>query len=363
MNTACLLLAACLAMAAATTQERWELYKQKHNKNYPEHLERIKREIWRSNVELIEKHNARFARSLENYTLGENQFTDEDPSILYQDNDFYEEDEPTHCSMVFKRTPNITLPEAVDWRPKGYVTPVKNQELCGSCWAFSAVGSLEGQHYKATGKLVNLSESNLVDCSAEWGNDGCEGGNIDQAFRYIIDNKGINTADSYPYTPKQGLCKFSKNSIGATMTGYACLPAGDEDALKEAVATVGPVSVAIDSRPLEFKSYKFGVLYSASCSSTRLTHAVLVVGYGRSNGMDYWIVKNSWGTGWGDSGYVLMSRNRNNNCGIATQAFYPVAGGNTALGDTGNAAVLNETNLRILLLALLLAYRSIVFIF
>ncbi|XP_059138688.1 procathepsin L-like [Physella acuta] len=326
MLAACL--AACLAMAAATTQERWELYKEKHNKNYPEHLERIKREIWRSNVELIEKHNARYARGVLTYKVNENKFADELAANLYVNRDFYEEDVDYPCTYMFNKSSNKKLPKVVDWRSKGYVTPVKDQGECGSCWAFSAVGSLEGQNFKATGKLTSLSESQLVDCSTTSGNDGCDGGNVIQAFHFIKEDGGIDSAENYPYTPEENFCKYIRKPVAATVRGSVCIPPGDEDALKEAVATIGPVSVTIDADDSTFALYDDGVYYTPNCSSNTLTHAVLVVGYGSLKGQDYWLVKNSYGTTWGKSGFMLMARNKGNHCGIASAAVYPLVGNN-----------------------------------
>jgi len=216
------------------------------------------------------------------------------------------------------------LPKTVDWRTKGYVTPVKDQGQCGSCWSFSTTGSLEGQNFKKTGKLISLSEQNLVDCSGSQGNQGCGGGWPDWAFEYVKSNNGIDTEESYPYTAQDGECKFDGNSIGARCTGYTDIEATSEDALQKAVATVGPISVCIDAGHESFQSYKSGVYNEPECSTDMLDHAVLAVGYGTENGVDYWLVKNSWNTIWGEEGYIKMSRNKANQCGIATKASFPI---------------------------------------
>merc|ERR1719362_2512481 len=192
---------------------------------------------------------------------------------------------------------------SVDWVKEGYVTGVKNQAQCGSCWAFSATGSLEGQHFKKTGKLVSLSEQNLVDCEKQ--DFGCMGGLMAHAFAYIEKNNGIDTESSYPYTAKTGKkCLFKPKDVGATLQSYKTIPTGKEDELQKAVASVGPVSVAIDASQRSFHFYKKGVYYEPDCSSIRLDHGVLAVGYGTDTGKDYWMVKNSWGTTWGMEGYI-----------------------------------------------------------
>ncbi|XP_041089807.1 procathepsin L-like, partial [Polyodon spathula] len=146
----------------------------------------------------------------------------------------------------------------------------------------------------------------------------------DQAFQYIKDNGGIDTEESYPYEAEDGKCRYSPQSIGATCSGYVDIPSGDENALQEAVATIGPISVAIDAGHISFQLYESGIYSEPECSSLDLDHGVLAVGYGSNKGKDYWLVKNSWGLSWGDNGYIMMSRNKNNQCGIATASSYPL---------------------------------------
>ena len=216
-------------------------------------------------------------------------------------------------------------PTKVDWREKGAVTEVKDQGDCGSCWAFSATGALEGQNFRKTGHLVSLSEKNLIDCmhnNKTDDNNGCKGGWMDRAFKYVRDNHGLDTEKSYPYLPQEDDCKFKPSTVGATDVGFVDLPKGDEVALATAVAAHGPISVAIDASNPSFMFYDHGIYNEPVCCNDIecLDHAVLVVGYGP----EYWLVKNSWATTWGMAGYMKMPRDGSNQCGIATKASYPL---------------------------------------
>jgi len=222
--------------------------------------------------------------------------------------------------------PETPLATVVDWRTKGAVTGIKDQGQCGSCWSFSATGSIEGVHFLSAGKLVSLSEQNLMDCSTAYGNQGCNGGLMNSAFNYVIANHGIDTEMSYPYQTAQSTCRFSTANIGATISGLKNVAAGNEAALVAAI-NMNPVSVAIDASHNSFQLYKSGVYYESACSASRLDHGVLAIGYGTDDttNSDFFLVKNSWGVSWGMQGFINMARNKNNNCGIATQASYPVA--------------------------------------
>ncbi|GBM48154.1 Cathepsin L [Araneus ventricosus] len=290
-------------------------------KTYDEQEETLRRSILLNRLLSIVKFNLRNLT----YTLGLNKYSDLSHEEYMKHLNGYKIGNTSRINPKPFVPPNNTkLPDKVDWRDQGLVTPVKDQGQCGSCWAFSSTGALEGQTKKKTGNLISLSEQNLVDCVSE--NSGCDGGWMDPAFDQVEKEKGIDTEKSYPYVGIQDSCFFNPLTIGATCKGYVDIPSGDENALKQAVATVGPIAVAIDAEDEGFFSYKSGIYDQPNCPNDVgfLTHAVLVVGYGTENGLDYWLVKNSWGPTWGMDGYIKMSRNKNNQCGIATKASYPM---------------------------------------
>ena len=318
-------------------QEQWRSFKTVHKKQYEtETEEKFRMKIYMDNVHHIELHNQKYAKKMVNYKLAVNAYADLlHHEFVYMLNGYNRTnrlvaahalpDKYAADGITFIPPANVELPDKIDWREKGAVTEVKDQGHCGSCWSFSATGALEGQHFRKTKKLVSLSEQNLVDCSSKFGNNGCSGGLMDNAFRYIKANHGIDTEKSYPYEGIDDKCRYSPKNSGATDRGYVDIESGSEDQLKSALATIGPISVAIDASQRSFQFYSEGVYDEPQCSSENLDHGVLAVGYGTSDdGVDYWIVKNSWGLSWGDKGYIMMSRNSDNQCGIATQASYPL---------------------------------------
>ncbi|XP_017579000.1 procathepsin L-like [Pygocentrus nattereri] len=320
-----------VARAASISLEDLEFHtwKLKFDKIYHSVKEESQRKmIWLNNRKQVLLHNMLADQGIKTYRLGMTYFADMDNQeyrqILKGCLGTFNRTKIHSATTFLQQAGGAVLPDTVDWREKGYVTDVKDQKFCGSCWAFSATGALEGQMFQKTGNLVSLSEQQLVDCSWAFGNEGCNGGWMDQAFEYVKENGGLDTEESYPYEGIDKECRFNPATVGATCTAYVDINKGDEEALQEAVATVGPVSVAIDAGESSFQLYESGVYDEPSCSSSELDHGVLAVGYGTESGQDYWLVKNSWGIEWGDKGYIKMSRNKNNQCGIATAASYPL---------------------------------------
>ncbi|XP_037532056.1 cathepsin S, ortholog2, tandem duplicate 1 [Nematolebias whitei] len=326
---ASLLLVSLCAGAAAMFDSRldvhWELWKKTHGKNYQNEEENVRRRgLWEKSLMLITTHNLEASMGLHTYDLGMNFMGDLTADEILQS--FATLTPPTNLQRTpspFTGASGSSAPDTVDWREKGSVTRVKMQGSCGSCWAFSAAGALEGQLAIKTGKLIDLSPQNLVDCSTKYGNHGCNGGFMHHAFQYVIDNQGIDTDASYPYTAQQQDCRYNPAYRTANCSRYAFLPEGDEAALMEGISNIGPIAVAIDATRPRFAFYKNGVYNDPTCTQN-VNHAVLTVGYGTLNNQDYWLVKNSWGTTFGDEGYIRMARNQKNQCGIALYGCYPI---------------------------------------
>jgi len=318
----CLLAVQVFAKTEQEYEVAFESWVQENGKVYDQHELLYRFRVFKQNMDFVEQFNSEGHE----YTVGMNQFADlTNTEFLERYTGFNNPLIPTFdAEHAFEYDQTQALPTSVDWRTKGVVTGVKDQGQCGSCWSFSTTGSVEGA-WALNYSLVSLSEQNLMDCSRSYGNLGCNGGLMDSAFQYIIANKGIDTEASYPYEESTSYnCRYKAANKGASISNYKDVTKGSESALQNAVVYRGPVSVAIDASNMSFQLYKSGVYYEPKCSSTNLDHGVLAVGYGTGTSGDYWIVKNSWGTSWGDKGYIYMARNKNNNCGIATQASFPI---------------------------------------
>ncbi|CAN0317739.1 unnamed protein product [Lampetra planeri] len=335
------LLACLVALVGALAVSRpdpaldghWEAWTAYFKKAYTQ-TDGIKRRlIWEENMRFVDRHNLEHSMGLHSYTLGMNHLADLTVDEFRKTMNGYRrgsrERHEGHHTSTFLAPENYEVPQSMDWRDQGLVTPIKNQGLCGSCWAFSSTGALEGQWKRRSGELVPLSEQNLLDCSRPEGTEGCGGGWMDDAFQYVLDQGGIDSESDYPYTATDvDSCHYDPSRMVAQMSGFVDVRKGSEKDLITAVASVGPVSVAIDAGHQSFQLYESGIYYEPECNSTELDHAVLVVGFGvkgrGENGKKFWIVKNSWSTSWGDEGYILMARDRKNNCGIASAASYPL---------------------------------------
>ncbi|KAM4644295.1 cathepsin K isoform 2-T2 [Amazona ochrocephala] len=303
---------------------QWDLWKKTHRKQYNGKADEVARRlIWEKNLKYINTHNLEHALGVHTFELAMNHLGDmtSEEVVRTMTGLKVPRGHPHHNETLYVPDWTERAPAAVDWRRKGYVTPVKNQGQCGSCWAFSSVGALEGQLKRRTGKLLSLSPQNLVDCVAS--NDGCGGGYMTNAFEYVRQNRGIDSEDAYPYIGQDQSCMYSPTGKAAKCRGYRKIPEGNEKALKRAVARIGPVSVGIDASLPSFQFYSRGVYYDESCNAQNINHAVLAVGYGTQKGTKHWIIKNSWGEEWGNKGYVLLARNMNNACGIANLASFP----------------------------------------
>ncbi|XP_017008395.3 cathepsin L1-like [Drosophila takahashii] len=218
------------------------------------------------------------------------------------------------------------LPKKWDWRSQKAVSPVRDQGSCYSCWAFATAAAIESHYFIKTKKRILLSPQHLIDCTLN--NNGCNNGTVTNAMNYITENDGIATEQSYPYEGIQGKCRNKDGKIGATISGFTRIPEGDEMSLADAVAFKGPVVAVIDSDHYSLSKYSYntGIYYEPKCSPNfkGKAHSILVVGFGTESGQDYWLAKSSWGVGWGIDGYIKISRNNENHCGIASYAKYPV---------------------------------------
>lgn len=274
-----------------------------------------------NNIEYINNHN----KNNKSYDLEVNQF------IYNKYNNEYNVNK-SHIKLNNNYT-NIEnfkdikyVPYNLDWRKSNKVSSVKNQLNCGSCWAFSTAEAIESAWAIKHNKLYNLSEQELVDCSHNYGNNGCEGGSMDNGFKYVIDN-GLCTNESYPYIAKENQCLNNECESVVSIKNYTDVQNNDEKILKKAV-TINPVSVAIQANKRSFQFYKSGIYTDIDCGF-ELDHGVLLIGYGYDllNNLDYWIIKNSWGESWGENGYIRIQRNIDDErglCGVAMMPSFPI---------------------------------------
>lgn len=301
--------------------EDFEAFKVKHDKSYDAAEHESRKHIFRQNLRYINSKN----RAGMTFTLAVNHLAAHTSKEMKTMRGFHY----THGNKggkVFSliELPKQDVPEQWDWRLQGAVTPVKDQAICGSCWSFGTTGTIEGANFLKTGKLIRLSQQELVDCAWGFGNNGCDGGEDFRAYKYLMANGGLTSEDQYgQYLGIDGYCKKETVTPVVQISNYTTLPQGDLNALKVAIFNKGPISVAIDASHKGFSFFADGVYYDPECKNgpDDLDHAVLAVGYGVMNGQAYWLIKNSWSTYYGNDGYVLMSQ-KDNNCGVATDASF-----------------------------------------
>ncbi len=294
----------------------------KYGKTYASFADREHRlRVFQQNLELIEKHNS---EGNSDYTLAVNQFADltwdefknyylSEMPLSSLKKDHCQEDESTGA-----------FPDEKDWNKEGKVQRVKNQASCGSCWAFSAVGAIESALAIKNGALPDLAEQELVDCSGEYGNEGCGGGFMHWAFNYVLDHN-INDGKDYEYTAEDGNCRTDEIGKGKTEINGCVKAEASVHGLAEAISK-SPVAVAFAVQN-DFRFYKSGVYNPASCPG-QINHGVLAFGYDNKAEIPYYFVKNSWGTAWGDKGFFKISQGKGRGtCSIAGNGYnyYPLA--------------------------------------
>ena len=269
---------------------------------------------WIQKDKFIKEHN----EEQQSYTVGHNQFSDwthgEYKAILQR------KETEKNPEFVFKARPSTTY-EPISWVDQGCVNDIQDQGQCGSCWAFASVDSMEGRHCVATGELLKFSEQQLVDCSAL--NSGCNGGLEAYAYRYYMSHDAMYET-AYPYTGEDGRCNYEAGTTNVYSTGNYAVSSNDADSMKAALEG-GSLSVAIEADQLAFQMYTSGIFDNSNCGDY-LDHAVGLVGWGQDGDQEYWLVRNSWGTTWGEKGYIRMaivSGDSEGICGVQNDPNYP----------------------------------------
>lgn len=342
-----LILFAVVSVATACTtkrrQEEFESFRRTYRKVYKDEIEYNYRcAVFNDNMDIIEGHNFRHARSLETYTLRLNEFTDltREEFISMYTGLKPELEQRTRADMtsrsVYEYNPNFKAPTSVNWTADGYDTPIKNQGKCGSCYTFATAGTLESRFLiknKKPFQWEDVSEQHFLECSTAYNNNKCMGGLMTNTYRYMLGEKhGTQNEDNYPYISADGNngtnCHYQSGQSPFGITGFVEVDKNDA-ALEQAVA-LGPVAVGVNADTWQnigdgVFCPKGGILGSSSgCGTTfnllGLNHAVIVVGYTP----EFWIIKNSWGVGWGEAGYMRLCRKYSNNCGITMLASYPL---------------------------------------
>merc|ERR1712076_326878 len=338
-NMKLLAAASALGLAAAAVPSDWNQFKARFGKTYKSSAEESRRfAIYKENLAFIARHNADAATGKESYTVGVNHFADLTNAEFRTQ---YLADMAPGIRLNYQCPVNfVDNGNTADPANTVAVTSVKDQGSCGSCWSFGGAAAFEGamclDGQQDCTTWTGASEQQLVDCGGKDDTDlgpyydmACNAGWIDNALYYVLTTGYIDGYDSYPYesgsTKKAGTCVADPANTSGSLSNCGATTKNSETELTAALSQVGPVGIAIDAGGIGFQLYSGGVYVSNTCSSSRLNHAVTAVGYGNLDGQDYFTVKNSWGTGWGDAGYILMARGRNNQCGVAATPAYAIA--------------------------------------
>eukprot|EP00331_Platyophrya_macrostoma_P034105 CAMPEP_0176450676 /NCGR_PEP_ID=MMETSP0127-20121128/27299_1 /TAXON_ID=938130 /ORGANISM="Platyophrya macrostoma, Strain WH" /LENGTH=322 /DNA_ID=CAMNT_0017838419 /DNA_START=27 /DNA_END=995 /DNA_ORIENTATION=+ len=289
------------AYANLTAEEQWTSFKLNHKKMYSKVEEKYRFQVFKQNLGLIQKYQQADPQA----TYGVTRFADLTPLEFKYTHLGFKSTNKTDNRNAYR--PNITdIPASFDWREKGAVTDVKNQGMCGSCWAFSTTQNIEGQNFIHHNELVVLSEQQLVDCDKI--DEGCNGGDMSIAFQWLADHGGLASEGDYPYTGSDDECKFNSSMAKVQLTGYMNISTNETE-IAQSLVELGPLSIGVVADPWQF--YIAGIANPWFCTG-ELDHGVLLVGYGHGWGIvaaaDYWIVKNSWGSWWGESGYIRLER-------------------------------------------------------
>lgn len=333
------LFAIAQAISLAETKESlWKQYKLDFKRTFDSKShEELREKIFRESIRTISHHNFEFRQGRESFKMGINSFSDmtfDEYSAMFKANESIK-------AMANEKAKNIrfrpkiihgndvgnlterNLAASFDWRDQGAVTKVRDQKLCGSCYAMATIGSIESQYFIMNKKLIDFSEQEIVDCAGEFTTFGCSGGIAFRVFDYVLENQ-LSTRSGYPYKAEVGECRATENKIKIHLKGYGYVDAeDDDDNLAEAVTKFGPIVVSINSDLETFMRYSSGIYFDEKCTD-EVNHGALLVGYGSEDGIDYWIVKNSFGESWGESGYIRMARKMGNDCGIRTSPLFVI---------------------------------------
>jgi len=322
------LLSVASSYAKPPSDLQWFEFKKRHDKSYVSLVEEtFRRQIWAEEMEMVEEHNKEAEEGLHTYTLGENEFSDwtlqEFLDTMTGYNESMDSSVLSDPTMEGKFPHSSGFPQSWDCRDHGLVSTVRSQGSCGSCWAFAAVGAVEGSWAKEKGQLFRLSEQELIDCDKSDG--GCNGGGISSALTWVHNHHGLAKNTDYGvghYHPSQGTCHHKEEETVASLKRVRHVASKNEADLKRAVHNAGPVAMSVHVNK-KFKAYKSGIFNDPDCPKNSANHAMLTVGwkYSTKYKKTKWIVKNSWGKSWGQDGYIYLEYGKNV-CGMAKSPLY-----------------------------------------